>query len=326
MPMWLLSVALQMTSINNLDFDFLLRYLWANQERHTFKGIWAVNVPWGGALQPGMTAFLAPLESCSGYGTLCRGVLGSTQLAKEQMEDMKDGLIGLNYDNYKKLPSFVPFVCAEGTGIVPLDLVEAQTTIFFQVLATFFRFRQMPDPANFLLDADTYEGIRSYMREGSLVAMTWNGPVAFSPIGQNMARLPPTLQYTYDEKLGLVFPSETATTQLVYPSKAALPCLRPEVQVKLFQNRSQCPLCAAFCQTQCVPGQKEYVDSTGEKNCLMCSAGYFSVAGPSGYVTATECSACLAGSFALDAASTCTSCAPGTFQVRSQPIDLLLKC
>jgi hypothetical protein len=241
------------------------------------------------------------------------------------MEDMKDGLIGLNYDNYKKLPSFVPFVCAEGTGIVPLDLVEAQTTIFFQVLATFFRFRQMPDPANFLQDADTYEGIRSYMREGSLVAMTWNGPVAFSPIGQNMARLPPTLQYTYDEKLGLVFPSEKATTQLVYPSKAALPCLRPEVQVKLFQNRSQCPLCAAFCQTQCVPGQKEYVDSTGEKNCLMCSAGYFSVAGPSGYVTATECSVCLAGTFAPAAASTCTSCAPGTFQVRSQPTDLLLR-
>jgi hypothetical protein len=47
------------------------------------------------------------------------------------------GDLGLNYhdDNYKKLPSFVPFVCAEGTGIVPLDLVEAQTTIFFQMLA-----------------------------------------------------------------------------------------------------------------------------------------------------------------------------------------------
>ena len=41
----------------------------------------------------------------------------------------------MNYDKYKKLPSFVPFVCAEGTGIVPLDLVEVQTAIFFQMLA-----------------------------------------------------------------------------------------------------------------------------------------------------------------------------------------------
>ncbi len=41
----------------------------------------------------------------------------------------------MKYDKYKKLPSFVPFVCAEGTGIVPLDLVEAQTMIFFQMLA-----------------------------------------------------------------------------------------------------------------------------------------------------------------------------------------------
>ena len=80
-----------------------------------------------------MTAAL-PLESCSGFGTLCRGVLGSTQLAKEQMVDMKDGLLGVSYDVYKTLPSFVPFQCAEGTGIVPLDLVEAQTSIFLQVL------------------------------------------------------------------------------------------------------------------------------------------------------------------------------------------------
>jgi hypothetical protein len=240
-------------------------------------------------------------------------MLGAAQLAKEQMEDWKDGLLDLTYQEYQNLSTF-----AAPPKIADLDFVDAQTTIFFQSLRTFFRFRQPTDPTNLLKDAETYEAIRSYMREGAQVAFAWSGPVAFSPIGQNMARPSPTFQFTEDKKLGLVFPTEKATTKLTFPSPASLPCPRPEVQVKVFSNRSLCPLCAPLCQTQCVPGQREFVDSTGVKNCQSCSAGYFSVAGPSGYVTATECSACLAGSFALEAASTCTSCAPGTFQVRSQ--------
>ena len=303
------SCLLQITSINNLDFDFVLRYLHANQERYTFKAIWAVNIPWAGALQPGMTAAL-PLESCSGFGTLCRGVLGSTQLAKEQMVDMKDGLLGVSYDVYKTLPSFVPFQCAEGTGIVPLDLVEAQASIFLQVLLTFFRFRPIPDPVNWL--RDTYEDIRSYMREGSVVAQTWNGPVSFSPIGQNTARLPPTLQYTYDERLGLVFPSEKASTTLVYPSEAQAPCPRPEVQVKVFLNRSQCPLCAPWCQTMCTAGQMQYANDLGEIYCPSCAAGYYSAAGHGeAYVTASACTRCAAGTFAAAEASHCSTCPPG---------------
>jgi hypothetical protein len=322
------SCLLQITSINNLDFDFILRYLLANQERYTFKAIWAVNVPWGGALQPGMTAAL-PLESCSGFGTLCRGVLGSTQLAKEQMVDMKDGLLKVTYDEYTQLPSFVPFVCAAGTGIVPLDLVEAQTSIFLQVIVTFFYFRPLPDPANFL--RDPYEGIRSYMREGNIVAQTWNGPVSFSPIGQNTARLPPTMQFTYEGKLGLVFPADKASANLVYPSEAERQCARPEVQVKVFLNRSECPLCAPFCQTMCTPGQVQYVDSKGEKNCGTCSAGYYSVAGEGGdlervslnaelnikHVTATACTQCLAGTFSEAGASACSTCLPGAL---NQPL------
>ena len=300
---------MQITSINTPDFDFVLRYLHATQERYAFKAIWAVNVPWGGALQPGMTAAL-PLESCSGFGTLCRGVLGSTQLAKEQMVDMKDGLLGVTYDEYKMLPSFVPFNCSEGTGVVPLDLVEAQTTIFLQVLVTFFRFRPISHPASFL--RDSYEDIRGYMRDGSVVAQTWNGPVSFSPIGQNTARLPPTMQFTYDEKLGLVFPSEKASAKLVYPSEAQGPCPRPEVQVKVFLNRSRCPLCGPFCQTMCIPGQMQYVDAMGEKYCRMCAVGYYSVASElEAEVAATECTRCPAGTFAAAGASSCSTCQAG---------------
>ena len=63
-----------------------------------------------------------------------------------------------------------------------------------QVLQTFFRFRQISNPKNLLADAETYEGIRSYMREGARVAFTFNGPVSFSKIGQNTGRQPTTLQ------------------------------------------------------------------------------------------------------------------------------------
>ena len=224
--------------------------------------------------------------------------------------DMKDGLLYVTYDEYKQLPSFVPFVCAEGTGIVPLDLVEAQVTIFPQALVTFFRFRPILDPANFL--RDTYEDIRSYMREGSIVAYTWNGPVSFSPIGQNMARLPPTLQFTYDERLGLVFPTEKASAKLVYPSEAEMPCQRPEVEVKVFLNRSKCPLCAPFCQVTCTPGQMQFVDQTGDKNCRTCTAGHYSVASEAeARVTATECARCPSGTFTGAGASSCSRCPPG---------------
>ena len=108
---------LQMTSLNTADFDFVLRYLWANQDKHTFKAIWAPNVAFG------------PGESCAGLWTLCRYTLGSTQLAKEQMVDWKDGLLGLTYNEYKTLPGFTLPPAVEA----PLDLVDAQTTIFFQV-------------------------------------------------------------------------------------------------------------------------------------------------------------------------------------------------
>ena len=107
----------QMTSVNTADFDFVLRYLWANQDKHVFKAIWAPNVAFG------------PGESCAGFWTLCRYILGSTQLAKEQMVDWKDGLLGLTYKEYKALPGFTLPPAVEA----PLDLVDAQTTIFFQV-------------------------------------------------------------------------------------------------------------------------------------------------------------------------------------------------
>ena len=222
--------------------------------------------------------------------------------------DMKDGLLGVTYDTYKTLPS-VPFNCSEGTGVAPLDLVEAQASIFLQVLVTFFRFRPLPDPVNWL--RDTYEDIRSYMREGSVVAQTWNGPVSFSPIGQNTARLPPTMQFTYDEKLGLVFPTEKASAKLFYPSEADLPC--PELaQVKVFVNRSKCPLCAPFCQTRCTPGQRQDVDAHGETVCPSCAAGHFSISRQGeAYVSTTACTQCEPGTFAAAAASTCLTCQPG---------------
>ena len=297
-----------MTSINSADFDFVLRYLWTNQDKHTFKAIWAPNVPFG------------PGESCGGLKTLCRYLLGSTQLAKEQMVDWKDGLLDLTYTEYKSLPGFTLPPAAES----PLDLVDAQTTIFFQVIRTFFRFRQLPDPVNFLKDAETYEGIRSYMREGAQVAFTWNGPVAFSPIGQNTGRLPPTFQYTADEKLGLVFPTEKATTQLTYPSPATLPCEHPENQLRNFVNFSKCALCAPFCQTRCVPGERatrvtpvEGNSTITQNGCAKCPSGSYSVDDPGqDEVLSTECMTCAAGSYSKEGASTCTDCAAGANLMR----------
>ena len=78
-----------------------------------------------------------------------------------------------------------------------------------QVVVSFFRFQQIPNPVNFLSDKHTYNSIRSYMREGGIVATTWNGPVSFSSLGQNMARTPPTLQLSFDDNLAFIFPQDS---------------------------------------------------------------------------------------------------------------------
>ena len=183
------------TSLRTANFDFVLRFLRASQVQHTFKAIWAVQVP------------LGPGETCAGLGELCRGVIGATQLAKEQMTDWTDALLDMTYAEYSNLPgSKLPL------GIVsPLDLVDCQASVFFQALSTFFRFRKISNPKHVLGDPDTYEAIRSYMREGAQVAFTWNGPVSFSKIGQNTGRLPTTLQFTHNDTLALIYPSEFAT-------------------------------------------------------------------------------------------------------------------
>ena len=302
----------QVTSINTPDFAFVLQYLWANQGKHTFKAIWAPNVPFG------------PGESCAGLRTLCRYILGATQLAKEQMVDWKDGLLGLKYEEYQNIPGFVLPPGVES----PLDLVDAQASIFFQVIRTFFRFRQLPDPVHFLKDAETYEGIRSYMREGAQVAFTWNGPVAFSPIGQNTGRLPPTLQFTADEKLGLLFPMEKATTQVVFPSPATMPCPTPASDLRI-ANKSKCALCAPFCQTRCMSGQfvvhevQVEGNGTSEISCAECRSGLYSTSSADeGEVLATQCTLCVSGTFSKQGSSACTACPVGYFQ----PEDGQLGC
>jgi hypothetical protein len=160
------------------------------------------------------------------------------------------------------------------------------------------------------------------MREGAQVAFTWNGPVAFSPNGQNSGRLPPTFQFTADEKLGLVFPTEKATTQLFFPSPATLPCPKSTNDLRVFANKSKCPLCAPFCQTRCMSGQfvvhEVRVDGNQtytEKSCAECLTGsYSSSRSGQGEVLATHCTSCAVGTFSKQGASVCTACPAGYFQ------------
>jgi hypothetical protein len=240
------------------------------------------------------------------------------------MVDWKDGLLGLKYEEYQNIPGFVLPPGVES----PLDLVDAQASIFFRVIRTFFRFRQLPDPVHFLKDAETYEGIRAYMREGAQVAFTWNGPVAFSPIGQNTGRLPPTFQFTADEKLGLVFPMERATTQVVFPSPATMPCPTPASDLRI-ANKSKCALCAPFCQTRCMSGQfvvhevQVEGNRTSETSCAECRSGLYSTgSADEGQVLATQCTLCVSGTFSKQGSSACTACPVGYFQ----PEDGQLGC
>ena len=58
------------TSVQTREFECLLRYLNASQDRHVFKAIWAPNVPWTSS----------DGELCAGTGKLCRGVISATQV------------------------------------------------------------------------------------------------------------------------------------------------------------------------------------------------------------------------------------------------------
>ena len=140
--------------------------------------------------------------------------------------------------------------------------------------------------------------------------------------------LPPTFQFTADEKLGLLFPMEKATTQVVFPSPATMPCPTPASDLRI-ANKSKCALCAPFCQTRCMSGQfvvhevQVEGNRTLEISCAECRSGLYSTSSADeGEVLATQCTLCVSGTFSKQGSSACTACPVGYFQ----PEDGQLGC
>lgn len=298
--------------------------------KHRFKAIYGAWVSWGGAKKN-------PYQSGCGGGSLgkCEWFLGANQVHDEY--DLANGYhdalwapaTGQTKYTIDQSPLWNP------AGGKKCEDIYAGLSTFVQAVQKVFYFRNVADPANFLDDTTGYEAVRAFMRSGEKVADTWQGPISFTPYGQNNGRSPTSLQFQDDgvdadgNMVGAgktIFPLKHSKGTLMYPSPMSATCPVDKVTnfdaTKSVNAANSCVTCPANSATQgetnvidvascsCAPGFEKKTDASASAGfiCSPCKKGFEQ----SGFGQA--CAQCPIGSFQSDeGAASCVKCSAGFF-------------